>query len=196
MKKPIFFIFIVLTYGICAQSSLTPPAESTSASQGSAGEAVTYKPVPDGFNDIKLGISLEQAKEVLKNNDNFYYRGDPDVSFMDKPNTSSLDVEGRGYVSRGIFQFSDDKLYVISIFIDTDFLDHYAMFVYLTQTYGPPDDFSPEKSVWNLDDISMSLERPLNIKYIDENIFAEIVGARVVKDSLESDLRRQFIEQF
>ena len=166
------------------------------AQDASAPAEKTYDPLPEGFNSILLGLSMEQTKDILKEDDNFYYRGDPDVSLQSRPNESSLDVEGLGYVYRGIFQYYEDILYIIIIMIDPEKMDHYTMFTHLTGKYGPPDQFSPDKSVWKQDGKMLVLERPVTLKYIDEQIFTELVGESEAEKSLESELREDFINQF
>lgn len=156
----------------------------------------TYESLPDGFNRILLGLSMEQTKAILKNEDNFHYRGDPDVSLQSRPNESSLDVEGLGYVYRGIFQYYQDTLYIIIIMIDPEKMDHYSIFTHLTEKYGPPEQFSPDKSVWRQDGKMLVLERPVTLKYIDEGLFTQLVGESETEKSLESELREEFINQF
>ncbi|MBN1648350.1 MAG: hypothetical protein JW874_09970 [Spirochaetales bacterium] len=155
-----------------------------------------YAPVPDGFDGIELGLSMDEVKKRLKENDNFSYTGDPDVSLQDRPNETALDVEGLGYVYRGIFQFYEDSLYIIMIMINPDRMDHYSMFTHLSGKYGPPQIFSPSRSVWERDGTMMVLERPLTVRYMDRETFNKIVDAGEKEESLESDLRRSFINQF
>lgn len=182
--RNLFLIFLILI--------LSPLFSQETADM----QETNYEQLPDGFNQIVLGLSMEQTKVLLKSEDNFYYRGDPDVSLLSRPNESSLDIEGLGYVYRGIFQYYEDILYIIIIMIDPEQMDHYSIFTHLTDKYGSPEQFSPDKSVWKQDGKMLVLERPVTLKYIDEELFTELVGESEAEKSLESELREDFISQF
>ena len=185
MSKFFLVLFLFSSLALFGQTA-DPAPEKTAA----------FDPVPGGFDGIDLGLSLKDVKDKLKENDNFYYTGDPDVSLQARPNESALDIEGVGYVYRGIFQFHEDSLYIITVMLDPEKMDHYSIFTHLTEKYGPPESFSPSKAVWRRDGVLMVLERPVNIKYIDEETFNKIVEAGETEQSLESELRRDFIDQF
>ena len=60
--------------------------------------------LPRGFDEIQLGLSMNQLKERLKAAGSFYYRGDPDVSLLERENRTLLEAEGVGYIDSGQFQ--------------------------------------------------------------------------------------------
>ena len=99
-----------------------------------------------------------------------------------------------GFLERCWFQFYNDKLYVITININKEKMDHYSIFNSLCKKYGNPDSVSPEKSVWANENISMSLERPLTLKYIDIKTFTELQNNSLVKPSGKEITREMFLD--
>ena len=149
-----------------------------------------------GFNNILLGMNMEDVKEELKDDPNFNFRGDPDVSMMRTPNTSLIECRGYYYVDRASFQFIDDSLYTITIILDPQRIGHYAMFTTLTDSYGEPDSLSPEKSRWENETVIISLERPLRVKYMAKKVLERLKREQRKKKSMETLTRERFLEQF
>ena len=73
------------------------------------------------------------------------------------------------------FQFYDEKLYIITMNINTQKMDYYTMFKNFTEKYGEPDEINPEKAVWSSDTVTMILEKPLSVKYIDTQVYNNIL---------------------
>lgn len=169
-------------------------SDGATTSDGDAGRA-TQDP-PSGFGLLELGIGIDAAKERLKEDPNFIFRGDPDVSLLRNPNESLLEARGVSFVERGYFQFHDDRLYTIILELDTTSLDHYTMYTTLTERYGDPTSLDPEQSIWEFESIRISLERPLRLKYIDLTIFEEILASQDRTESMSRLSRDRFLEQF
>ena len=157
--------------------------------------------LPFGYLNIQLGMSVDETKEELLKNRDFGYKGDRDVSLV--PGTNQILIEtdassgyGSVYLSQCWFQFYNDKLFTITINLNQKKMDYYSMFTTLTKKYGEPDTFSPEKAVWKNDDIIMSLEKPLTIKYIDVETYEEIQTYANVQLSAEEVSRNMFLDEF
>ena len=73
-------------------------------------------------------------------------------------------------------------------------MDHYSIFSALCKKYGRPNSVSPDKTLWENDDYSMSLERPLTLKYIDKNIFNQLQQKSLVNPSGSEITREMFLE--
>jgi hypothetical protein len=151
--------------------------------------------VPEGFSTIRLGMDIERVKELLINDPNFSYRGDPDVSMLLRPQESVIDTAGRGYISRGVFTFYQGTLYSISLSIDLSRMDHYSIYTTLINKYGRPDELDNRTSIWRNEIYEMILERPLKLKYIYLPSFTEILNSFQEQESLEKILREDFLEQ-
>ncbi|MFP4491171.1 MAG: hypothetical protein ACLFNZ_06820 [Spirochaetaceae bacterium] len=150
----------------------------------------------DGFNNIILGMTMEEVKDELERDPNFNFRGDPDVSMMQTPNTSLIEVHGYHYIDRASFQFIDDSLFTITIILNTHRMGHYAMFSSLLEKYGEPDSLSPEKSVWEGERVIISLERPLRVKYMTREVLEDLLREQRKKRSIEAVTRERFLDQF
>ena len=155
--------------------------------------------IPSGYGGIQLGMSVDTVKQKLKENSDFGYHGDKDVSLLPGENRVLIETDAEsgysfGFLERCWFQFYNDKLYVITININKEKMDHYSICNSLCKKYGNPDSVSPEKSVWTNENISMSLERPLTLKYIDIKTFTELQNNSLVKPSGKEITREMFLD--
>lgn len=177
-----------------------PDAETVSPGQDEAevdqlSERQTA-PLPRGFNRLQLGMGLEEAKEELKADGNFLYRGDPDVSMLRTPNDSLIECDGLYYIERASFQFVDGGLFTITLIFNRAALGYFTLYTTLQEKYGEPDELSPEKAVWEDEAVLLSLERPLRIKYIAKPVLDELRRESRKGISLERLSREKFLEQF
>lgn len=164
-----------------------------------AGTSLWANDIPDGYGSIKLGMSLEETKEALRKNSDFGYHGDRDVSLLPGENRVLIETNteymlGSKFLTRCWFQFYEEKLYTIIINVNPEKMDHYSMFTTLCDKYGNPDSLSPQKSVWKNDDITMSLEKPLTLKYVDNKVFEELQDKAIVQPGPTEMTREMFLE--
>lgn len=131
--------------------------------------------LPFGFRTINLGTDIETVKEQLKAEPYFRYRGDPDVSILDTPNRTLIETMGNGYIDEGAFQFSEDRLFSIILDLDQERIDYYSVYKHLRKKYGDPKKLNPSRVVWENEQVRMSLEKPLSIKYMDAQRFNEML---------------------
>lgn len=148
-----------------------------------------------GFSLLELGMSLEVTKAALIDDPSFRYRGDPDVQFLPRTEVPIIETEGRAFVDRGIFQFHEDSLYIISIVLDRSRLDYFAVYESLVVQYGEPDLLDPGQAVWESEGTRVSLERPLTVKYIDSDTLTSIIEAGEMEEALDEVTRDRFLEQ-
>ncbi|RKX86733.1 MAG: hypothetical protein DRP58_04075 [Spirochaetes bacterium] len=156
----------------------------------------SFSTIPNGFGKIILGISMEDAKKAISADGNFNYRGDQDLSILKRPNESLIECRGYDFIDRAFFQFKEDQLYSITILFNFELIDHYSLFTTLSKKYGPPNSLSPEQSLWETEENSLVLERPLQIKYLDKKIFQGIIGESDISQSYSELSRVQFLDQF
>ena len=158
--------------------------------------------LPAGIGGIALGMSLDEVKAALKKNHEFGYRGDRDVSFSppgDGQKQPLIETDGRfapfSYFERCWFQFDEEnKLYIITVNLNQEKIDHYSIFKTLCEKYGKPDQLSPRKSQWSDENVLMSVERPLSLKYIDAKTFNERQEAANVQKTIGEQNRDAFLE--
>jgi hypothetical protein len=148
------------------------------------------------FYGIGLKDGLEAVKDNLQGHPYFSYRGDPDVSFLPQTTRTVIDCEGRFYVKRGLFQFSGDELYIMTLYLDPERLDYFSLFTALTKKYGRPVSLNPQAAVWQNGSTRLSLEKPLIVKYIDRETFDKLKAEGENQKSLEEQSRRRFLDSF
>ena len=107
--------------------------------------------LPKGYGGVELGMTFEETKKALKDNLDFGYKGERDVSLLPGENRVLIETDtsmyaGFSYLERCWFQFYNDRLYIITINIDREKMDHYSVFSSLCKKYGDPLSVSPEKS--------------------------------------------------
>ncbi len=156
--------------------------------------------LPRGYKDISLGMSLEETKDSLVKDPDFGYHGDRDVSLI--PNSSKVLIEtdaekglGSNFLKRCWFQFFNDELFIITININPQKIDYYSIFTTLCKKYGEPSSFSPQAATWKDDEITMSLEKPLTLKYIDNNIFDQTQNYSNIQASPTELTQEMFLDQ-
>ena len=157
--------------------------------------------LPDGYGDVHLGMSLKEAKIQLLKNSDFGYSGDRDVSLL--PGDARILIEtnatgGRGspFLTQCWFQFYNEQLYIITININPQKTDYYSLFTTLCNKYGEPQELDPQKAVWKNNEITMQLEKPLAVKYIDNETFDMLKNAATVEKSYEEKSQQMFLEEF
>lgn len=152
------------------------------------------KPYPADYRGISLGMQIDDVKEALLADKIYGYRGERDVSLLPTQNRVLIESEGLSFLNRSWFQFYQDKLYTMTFKLDSDRVDFYSVFKSLQDKYGEPTSLDPQKIVWKDDRVTLSLERPLVIKYIDTQVFAEIQNTSQMNKSIEELTRKGFLE--
>ncbi|MBR0030712.1 MAG: hypothetical protein IJP61_00265 [Treponema sp.] len=157
--------------------------------------------LPAGFGKVKLGMSFEDAKSALKSDSQFGYRGDRDVSLSPSDGESVIETDTRitapySYISKSWLQFSDKKLYVLTMNLNEERVDYYSVFSKLCEKYGNPSEISPKKSVWRDSSVIMSLEKPLTLRFIDSSAFKGKNESSSVSKSASEQMKGQFLDSF
>lgn len=154
--------------------------------------------IPNGYGGVELGMSLSQTKKALKQNMDFGYHGDRDVSLLPGENRALIETDasryGYSFLERCWFQFYQDKLYIITVNINREKMDHYSIFSTLCKKYGDPVSLNPEKAVWKNGSVTMSLERPLTLKYVDDKTFDALQNQSKVSPDGREMTRELFLE--
>lgn len=153
-------------------------------------------PLPEGFRTIQLGMNMEAVQTELKRDSYFAYRGEPDVSFLPQQEQKVIESKGRTFISRALFQFHENRLYIIILMLNAANMDYYTMYSTLTNKYGVPQELNPQRSIWYNENRQISLERPLTVKYIDRITFNELKEAGDMEESLAEISRENFLNEF
>ena len=156
--------------------------------------------LPRGYKNIMLGMTLEETKENLVKEPDFGYHGDRDVSLIPGSSKTLIETDaerglGSNFLTRCWFQFTFNELYIITININPNKMDYYSVFTTLTKKYGQPTTFSPQAAVWKDDEVTMSLEKPLTLKYIDNKRFDETQNYSNIQASPTEITREMFLDE-
>lgn len=193
--KTFLTIFLFLSSFLC-QSFALENQQNSQSSQNSQ----NVQNLPSGFRKIQLGMTLEEVKLALQKDSQFGYRGDRDVSLLPSDNQTLIETDTSrtapySFLDRCWFQFYEGRLYTITLNLKQEKLDHYSIFSTLCQKYGNPNSLDPEKSEWKNDSVIMTLERPLTLKYVDKNVFDELLEKSLVEKSAQEITREMFLDE-
>lgn len=150
--------------------------------------------LPSGYRSVKLGMTLEEVKKALRSDSFFGYRGERDVSLLPGENRVLIETSSAGYSERCWFQFYEDKLYTLIVNFNPEKIDYYSVFTKLLEKYGAPAELSPEQAVWRNEEVFLSLERPVSVKYIDRKVFERLGEAAKIEESVTETIRSGVLE--
>jgi hypothetical protein len=193
-QKLLFFITVLIGFPVFSFSQerfdvFIPSRTGPAITPGS-------EPLPRSFRQLSLGMSLEELKNALADDGLFEFRGDRDVSFLPAKEENLVETTGLSFIRRAFFQLRSDQVFIMAFSLDTHRMDHYSVFVSLIKKYGEPVSLNPHEAVWENEEIRISLERPLTVKYIDMAVFREIMGESRAEETREVFRRQGFLDEF
>jgi len=141
-------------------------------------------------------MSLDEVKEKLKQSPSFRYRGDPDVTFLLRPNTNLIEVEGNYFIRRGFFQFRENRLIILTLELYPERIDYFSVYTTLSKKYGEPTRLDPAGAFWIGEGVVMSVEKPLSVKYQDRRTLEELRQAARTTQTIQELTRERFLDQF
>lgn len=157
------------------------------------------EPLPTGYRNIHLGMTLDETKTALLKDSSFGYHGDRDVSLVPGTNTKLIETDtgtySLSYLERCWFQFDQDLLYTITININIQKMDYYSVFTTLVDKYGDPDSLNPQRAVWKNEETTLSLEKPLTLKYIDNKTFDQLQNYSSIEKSATEITKQMFLDE-
>jgi hypothetical protein len=171
-------------------------AQDAAAGAASAQEQEEEVTLPSKFREITLGMSLDDLKAVLEEDKLFNFRGDRDVSFLPAREESLVETSGSSFIRRAFFQLRDGALFIMAFTLNTNMMDHYSVFTDLVTKYGPPTYLDPKEAVWENEELRVSIERPLTVKYIDKKVFNDIINEASLVESRRVQQRQEFLNEF
>jgi hypothetical protein len=163
--------------------------------ENSVGEMFIPEP-PRGYRTVSLGMELESLKEALIADEFYEFRGDRDVSFLPLTNEDLIETFGTSFVQHAAFQLRDGALYIFTLNLNTRLVDHYSVFTMFVERYGQPNYLDPQEAVWESDTTRVSIERPLTVKYLDKDLFNDMLFNSKIIESREVQQREEFLNGF
>ncbi len=158
------------------------------------GIIVAQESLPNGYRDIRLGMSINQVKQSLQDDIIFNYRGERDVSLLTGKNQTIIETSSDSWLENCWFQFYNNELYSIIINFNPTYFDYNTIYNRLTNSYGIHSEMDPKRVVWENSSITMSLEKPISVKYLDNTIFEEIRNLSTIKQTELEETRDSLLE--
>jgi hypothetical protein len=183
-RKCIIFTFLTLFFLISAVW-----AQNVSVDEES-------NALPRQFRQLSLGMSLDDLKNALIDDNFFNFRGDRDVSFLPIRQQSLVETTGTSFIRRAFFQLRDDVVFIMSFSLNTQMIDHYSVFTQFVERYGQPSSLDPRAAIWETEQTRISIERPLTVKYIDKIVFDDILNESGLIESNQVRRRQEFLDEF
>lgn len=194
--------FPFATFAQTAAPGVKPAAPGSAATATGADPSSTGSETPDSggipgtYRSVSLGMSLEEAKKALLADHIFGYRGDRDVSLLPTMNRTLIETVGDSFIRRAWFQFHEEALYIMTFNMDPGLVDYYSIYKSLVGKYGEPSALDPRKAMWEDGKVTLSLERPLTVKYMDAEVFASLLGETGADKAAYDLLRENFVNGF
>jgi len=152
--------------------------------------------LPRQFRQLTLGMSLDDLKNSLISDGYFNFRGDRDVSFLPAREQSLVETTGSSFIRRAFFQLRDGEVFIMAFTLNTEIIDHYSVFTQFVEKYGQPTSLNPRAAIWETEQTRIAIERPLTVKYIDKNVFDDIVNESGLIQSGQVRMRQEFLDEF
>lgn len=188
-------LLFCVPFSFAQQAQELPPEQPGPELSENTPETVPeYEELPNGFREILLGMDLEAVKEVLSDDPDFDFRGDPDVSLLPQPQDTMIECAGFGYIRHAWFQFNEQRLYTIIIDLNPERMDFHTIYTTLLENYGEFDSMNPDRMQWENDEVILLLERPVTIKYIDKAVFESLNGPFNAPEDLREVNRQEFLQ--
>lgn len=193
------YLFLLVILGVCLffyGSGGAAAQETGPAAEAEEPPETEPEPLPKGFRGIQLGLDIETVKDRLDEDSYFIYRGEPDVSMLADPDSSLIECRGFRFIDRAFFQFYEGRLYIIILKLNPEELDYYSVYSALTNKYGKSDSLDPKQVLWQNEEVRLSLERPLSVKYIELETFTSLIEEGKADKTFRAVTRREFLEMF
>lgn len=189
-------VFLVVVWPANAQTTSNEGVDENSQAVDSGTAAQDSRTLLRGFRNLQLGLSFSETQTVLRQDSAFNYRGPEDVSLRLSDRQSVIDSPGRGFVERVLLQFHNDRLYIITLYLNQSRLDYFQIFDRLNTRYGAPTDLTPQLSTWEDSQTRITLERPLRVQYLDLPTFRSIRDTSRIEEAVQTELRKEFLDAF
>ncbi len=159
--------------------------------------------LPFGFTTIYLGITFEEVKKAISMNRYFQAFEEPEIYTVPQGVDRVILVYGSldertnyQFIREGYFQFNEnDELISINLYLNPDVLDYFTLYQLHEQKYGTPEMLNPQKAEWIDSNVTISLEKPLTVKYLkspDARKVEEILDLANEREKLYEDFLSSF----
>ncbi|MCL2293385.1 MAG: hypothetical protein FWC36_00735 [Spirochaetes bacterium] len=152
--------------------------------------------LPTGFMNINLGMSMAEVRQELAENPYFDYRGEPDVSMLLTRNQHLIETAGRSFIRKAYFQFYEDRLFIITLVLNPERIDFFTMYTNFEERFDRPIRIDPSGAFWENNEVSLSIERPVTIKYMDRRVLDRLAAERREVEDRSRRIKEEFLNLF
>jgi hypothetical protein len=131
-----------------------------------------------GFMGINVGMTREQVLEKAGGNQMIEVPKNRDVDFFPVEERKILTLSIKPEVPFIYLQFFDELLYAITVIFDEKYLDFFTLNDVMEQKYGRYTQLTPDWRQWQLDSVTIKVEKPAVVKYIALEEFLEATAFR------------------
>lgn len=149
--------------------------------------------LPEGYKNIRLGMTREEVEEILKTSSDFENREEV-LTIRIEPDKQIITSEGYGYILIGYFHFSQDSLYQIFIKLDHTKIGYYNLLKNFTSKYGAPPLFEPKRAQWENDSVRLVIEKPGTLRYIYLPVWNQLLKSDLSDQKIIEKNRRNFLD--
>lgn len=149
--------------------------------------------LPEGFKNIRLGMTKEEVEELLKTSIDFENREEV-LTIRIEPDKQIITSEGYGYILIGYFHFSENSLYQIFIKVDHNKVGYYNLLKNFTEKYGDPTEFEPKRATWENDKVRLIIEKPGTLRYILLPVWNQLLKSDLSDQKIIEKNRQRFID--
>lgn len=150
----------------------------------------------NGYKDFILGSSKNEVEQMLEKSFEFDFTKKEVLTMRLEPDREILTADGYGFVQIGYFHFYKDRLYQIFLNLSDKKVGYYSLLSRLTDKYGTPSSLDDTSASWTDDKVNIIIEKPCKIKYIDVEVWNEILRlGEDVDKPVQEQLRNDFIDQ-
>ena len=181
----IVFAVLLQVYTLSAQDMAgTPPGRSD---EMLLSEAV-------GFLGVSLGMSREQVLLVASAGELITVPKNRDVDFFPVEEREILTLSVKPEVPFIYLQFFDNVLYAITVIFDERYMDFYTLSDSLERKYGEYTSLTPQWRQWQLDRVTIKVEKPAVVKYIALKDFLEAASFDGSPEYADIEKRNRLLE--
>lgn len=155
---------------------------------------------PQGFAGIALQDTRESVLKKLENHTFFHSPDEPNITLLPSTREQIIEVVGKRFIRKALFQFNSTlKLVVITLYIDTDVVDYFSVYMTHEKKYGRAQEISPAFAMWQGGNVIILLEKPLQVKYMYtedavQNLHTSPIGEQKAK--VRAQERDEFLSFF
>jgi hypothetical protein len=126
-----------------------------------------------GYMGIHIGMNRDQVLRTAESNDLMTVPKNRDVDFFPVEEREIITLSIKPEIPFIYLQFVDDVLYAITVIFDERHMDFYTLSSEVAGRYGEYTSLTPTWRQWQLDRITIKVEKPAVVKYIALNEFIE-----------------------